>query len=83
MTKSKSKTTTTQNKPTPHTKPTSHTKPKSHTKQKINIKNKKGGSPYSSDDYKDVGVLDGLKFNIDDFKTARGDLPPIPSCSIM
>jgi hypothetical protein len=64
----------------------SKTKPKTNTKTKtkISIKNKKGGGdPYSSDDYKDVGVLDGLKFKIDDFKTPRQELPPFPGCSIM
>ena len=51
----------------------------------IKLKNKKGGGidQYSSDDYKDVSFLDSLKFNMDDVKTARGDLPPFPSCSIM
>jgi hypothetical protein len=64
----------------------SHTKSKSKTnsktKTKISIKNKKGGA-YSSDDYKDVSAFDSLKFESDDFKTARADLPPFPGCSIM
>jgi hypothetical protein len=62
----------------------SKTKSKSKTNSKTNIKNKKGGGdPYSSDDYKDIGVFDSLKFKSDDFKTPRGDLPPFPGCSIM
>jgi len=62
----------------------SKTKSKTKTKTNVSIKNKKGGGgAYSSDDYKDVGVLDGLKFKIDDFKTGRGELPPFPGCSIM
>jgi hypothetical protein len=55
----------------------------SKSKSKSYSKNKKGGAVYSSDDYKDVGVLDGLKFSSDDFKTGRADLPPFPGCSIM
>lgn len=64
----------------------SKTKPKTNTKTKtkISIKNKKGGGdPYSSDDYKDIGALDGLKFKIDDFTPVRQELPPFPGCSIM
>jgi hypothetical protein len=63
-----------------HTK--SKTKTNSKTKTKNSIKNKKGGA-YSSDDYKDVSAFDSLKFESDDFKTARADLPPFPGCSIM
>jgi hypothetical protein len=59
-------------------------KTKSKTKTKVSIKNKKGGGdPYSSDDYKDVGFLDALKFKTDDLKPPRGELPPFPGCSIM
>ncbi len=63
--------------------------PKSHKSIKSikspKSKNKKGGGldQYSSDDYKDVGFLDSLKFDMDTPKTARGDLPPFPGCSIM
>ncbi len=49
-------------------------------------KNKKGGGKldqYESSDYKDVGILDSLKFDMGDSKTARADLPPFPGCSIM
>jgi hypothetical protein len=48
-------------------------------------KNKKGGGldQYESSDYKDVGLLDSLKFDMGDSKTARADLPPFPGCSIM
>lgn len=65
----------------------SHTKSKSKTnsksKTKISIKHKKGGGAYNSDDYKDVSAFDSLKFETNDFKTPRADLPPFPGCSIM
>lgn len=66
------------------TKSPTKSKSKSKTKTKNSIKNKKGGGgAYSSDDYKDIGVFDSLKFESNDFKTARADLPPFPGCSIM
>ena len=67
-----------------HTKSKTNSKTNSKTKTKTSIKNKKGGGgAYSSDDYKDVSAFDSLKFESDDFKTARADLPPFPGCSIM
>ena len=38
---------------------------------------------YSSDDYKDAGTLDALKFRIDDRLSARGDAPDFPGCTIL
>ena len=63
-----------------HTK--SKTNSKTNSKTRTSIKNKKGGA-YSSDDYKDVSAFDSLKFETNNFKTARADLPPFPGCSIM
>ncbi len=64
--------------------PKSHTKSKSKTKSKTSIKNKKGGGgAYSSDDYKDVGVFDGLKLSVENERQPRADLPPFPGCTIM
>jgi hypothetical protein len=66
--------------------PKSHTKShtKSKTKTKASIKNKKGGGgAYSSDDYKDIGVFDNLKFATDNYAQSRADLPPFPGCSIL
>ncbi len=54
-------------------------------KKKNNIKRGGGGinDLYSSDDYKDSGFLDSVKFSTDDRLSLRGDMPPFPGCSIM
>ena len=53
-------------------------------KKKNNIKRGGGiNDMYSSDDYKDSGFLDSVKFRTDDRLSLRGDMPPFPGCSIM
>ena len=66
-------------------------KKKHHTKRvsKKSIKqnrNKKGGGLndlYSSDDYKDTGALDFMKFDVDKSLQSRSDIPPFPECTIL
>ncbi len=53
-------------------------------KKKNNIKRGGGiNDMYSSDDYKDSGFLDAVKFRTDDRLSLRGDMPPFPGCSVM
>jgi hypothetical protein len=50
------------------------------------IKNQKGSGlsdVYSSDDYKDVGSLDFMKFRTDDSRIGRSDPPAFPPCTIL
>jgi hypothetical protein len=49
-------------------------------------RNKKGGGlndVYSSDDYKDTGILDFMKFDVSKSLANRGDPPPFPECTIL
>ncbi len=54
--------------------------------KKKTLKKKSGGGMndvYSSNDYKDAGMFDKLKFTTDDRLSLRGDMPAFPGCSIM
>ena len=50
------------------------------------IKKQKGSGlsdVYGSDDYKDVGALDFMKFRSDDSRVGRSDPPAFPPCTIL
>ncbi len=50
------------------------------------IKKQKGSGlsdVYGTDDYKDVGALDFMKFRSDDARVGRSDPPSFPPCTIL